>query len=69
MTDMPPVFDRHGAAWHWNTDRQVYVCSDPGYDGPPAVEPGAIPESRQPVFAHPPNAAQRAAMARNPDDR
>lgn len=67
--DLPPVWDRFGAQWVWSPDEGGYVCQDDTYRGPVVVEPGAIPTDRQPFFAHPPNAAQRAGMELHPEER
>jgi hypothetical protein len=64
-----PVYDREGVRWSWEPERQLFICDDPNYDGPPVTEPGAIPPERQPTFAHPPTLRQQIAMEMHPDER
>lgn len=58
----PPIWDRLGVRWDWVEERQHYVCSDPEYLGEEITHAGALPDERQPPFAHPPNPAQLAAV-------
>ena len=61
--DLPPVWCRHSIRWSWVPDTGGYECDDPDHgDGLPATTVGAIGHECQPTFAHPPNAAQRAAL-------
>lgn len=54
-----PVWDRFGVRWNWDDDIKQFVCEDPDYSGPTAVEVGAIPADRQPTFARPPRPEQQ----------
>lgn len=66
---MLPVWDRHGVRWSYVETEEAWVCDDPDYEGPPVIEPGAIPADRQPHYAHPPNEIQQAMTELRPDER